>query len=70
MQVAMSVMSVTWMFLIAVRVLAQRLLPAKAAIDVSLALSIVGLGILIVIAPSSIPGLMPPMCGAGHPALR
>ena len=47
--------------MIAVVVLAQKLLPAKAAIDVPLALAIVGLGILIVIAPSSVPGLMPPM---------
>jgi predicted metal-binding membrane protein len=57
MLVALSVMSVTWMFVIAVVVLAQKLLPAKAAIDVPLALAIVGLGILIVIAPSSVPGL-------------
>jgi predicted metal-binding membrane protein len=61
MLVALSVMSVTWMLVITVLVLAQKLLPAKAAIDVPLALAIVGLGILIVIAPSSVPGLMPPM---------
>jgi predicted metal-binding membrane protein len=61
MLVALSVMSVTWMFVIAVVVLAQKLLPAKAAIDVPLALAIVGLGILIVIAPSSVPGLTPQM---------
>ena len=42
-------------------VLAQKLLPAKAAIDVPLALAIVGLGVLIVIAPSSVPGLTPAM---------
>ena len=61
MLVALSAMSVTWMCVIAVLVLAQKLLPAKAAIDVPLALAIVGLGILIVIAPSSVPGLTPPM---------
>ncbi len=61
MLVALGVMSVTWMSGIAVLVLAQKLLPAKAAIDVPLALAIVGLGILIVIAPSSVPGLTPPM---------
>jgi predicted metal-binding membrane protein len=59
--VALGVMSVTWMAVIAVLVLAQKLLPAKAAFDVPLALAIVGLGILIVIAPSSVPGLTPPM---------
>jgi predicted metal-binding membrane protein len=61
MLVALSVMSVTWMSVIAVLVVAQKLLPEKAAIDVPLALAIVGLGVLIVIAPSSVPGLMPTM---------
>jgi predicted metal-binding membrane protein len=57
----LGVMSVPWMSVIAVLVLAQKLLPPSAAIDVPLALAIVGLGILIVIAPSSVPGLTPPM---------
>jgi predicted metal-binding membrane protein len=61
MLVALGVMSVTWMSVIAVLVLAQKLLPAKAAVDVPLALAIVGLGVLIVVAPSSVPGLTPPM---------
>jgi predicted metal-binding membrane protein len=59
--VAMGAMSVIWMPVITVLVLAQKLLPAKAAIDVPVALGIVGLGILIVIAPSSVPGLTPAM---------
>jgi hypothetical protein len=54
-------MSVTWMCVIAVVVLGQKLLPANAAVDVPLALAIVGLGVLIVVAPSSVPGLTPPM---------
>lgn len=58
---ALSVMSVIWMSVITVLVLAQKLLPAKAAIDVTLALAIVGLGIPIILAPSSVPGLTPPM---------
>jgi predicted metal-binding membrane protein len=70
MLVALSIMSVAWMSMTAVLVLAQKLLPAKAAIDVPLALAIVGLGLLIVIAPPSVPGLTPPMSyvigGAGH----
>jgi predicted metal-binding membrane protein len=61
MLVALGVMSVTWMCVIAVLVLAQKLLPPKAAIDVPLALAIAGLGVLIVLAPSSFPGLTPPM---------
>jgi predicted metal-binding membrane protein len=59
MLVALGVMSVPWMFVIAVLVLAQKLLPAKAAVDVPLALAIVGLGILIILAPESVPGLIP-----------
>jgi predicted metal-binding membrane protein len=61
MLVALGVMSVTWMSAVAVLVLAQKLLPAKPAVDVPLALAIVALGILIVLAPSLIPGLTPPM---------
>jgi predicted metal-binding membrane protein len=41
--------------------LAQKLLPARAAVDVPLALAIAALGVRIVLAPSSIPGLVPPM---------
>jgi predicted metal-binding membrane protein len=59
--VALSVMSIAWMAIIAVLVVAQKLLPGKAALDVPLALAIVGLGVLIIIAPTSVPGLMPPM---------
>jgi predicted metal-binding membrane protein len=59
--VALGVMSVAWMAMITVLALAQKLLPAKAAVDVPLALAIVGLGIWIVLAPSSVPGLVPPM---------
>jgi predicted metal-binding membrane protein len=58
---ALSVMSIVWMAVIAALALAQRLLPAKAAVDVPLALAIVGLGALILIEPSVVPGLMPPM---------
>ena len=61
MLVALSVMSVTWMCVITVLVLVQKVLPAKAAIDLPLALAIIGLGVLIVIAPSSVPGLTPPI---------
>jgi predicted metal-binding membrane protein len=61
MLVALGVMSLTWMSLITVLVLAQKLLPPRAAIDVPLAIAIIGLGVLIVVAPSWVPGLMPPM---------
>jgi predicted metal-binding membrane protein len=59
--VALSVRGITWMVAIAVLVLAQKLLPAKAAIDLPLALAIAGLGVLIIVTPSLVPGLSPPM---------
>jgi predicted metal-binding membrane protein len=61
MLVAVGVMSITWMAVIAVVVLAQKLLPARTATDVPLALAIAGFGVLILIAPSLVPGLTPPM---------
>jgi predicted metal-binding membrane protein len=61
MLVVLGVMSIIWMSVIAVLVLAQKLLPGRAAIDVPLALAIAALGVWIVLAPSSIPGLVPPM---------
>ena len=61
MLVALGVMSVTWMSVIAVLALAQKLLPPRAAVDVPLALAIIGLGVVIVIAPSLVPGLTRPM---------
>src|SRR5204862_2076633 len=61
MLVALGVMSVTWMLVIAALVFAQKLLPAKAAIDVPLALAIVALGILIIAAPGFVPGITPSM---------
>ena len=61
MLVVLGVMSVTWMAVVTVVVLAQKILPAKAVLDVPLALAIVGLGIWIAAAPASVPGLMPTM---------
>jgi len=61
MLVALGAMSITWMAVITVLVLGQKLLPAKAAIDLPLALAIAGLGVLIVVTPSLIPGPNPPM---------
>jgi predicted metal-binding membrane protein len=55
--VAIGIMSVTWMAVLTVVALGQKLVPARVAIDVPLALAIVGLGILIVIAPASVPAL-------------
>ena len=61
MLVALGVMNITWMAVSAVLVLAQKLLPAKSAIDLPLALAVAGLGVMMVITPSLVPGLSPPM---------
>jgi hypothetical protein len=45
----------------AVLMIAQKMLPPKASIDMPLALAIISLGILIVVAPSSVPRFTPPM---------
>jgi len=58
--VAIDVMSLFWMAAVTVVTCAQKLLPAKAAIDVPLALAISGLGLVMIIAPSLVPGLTPP----------
>jgi predicted metal-binding membrane protein len=58
---ALGLMSVIWMAVITGITVAQKLLPPRAAIDAPLALAIVGFGALVIVAPSSIPGLMPSM---------
>jgi len=40
---------------------AQKLVPAKAAVDVPVALALIGLGLLTVVEPSLVPGLAPSM---------
>jgi predicted metal-binding membrane protein len=61
MLVAVGLMSVPWMMIISSLVVSQKLLQPRVLIDVSLALAIVGLGVLITVAPASVPGLAPPM---------
>jgi predicted metal-binding membrane protein len=48
MLVALGVMSIAWMAIVAALVVAQKLLPPRAWIDLPVALAIVGLGIVIV----------------------
>ena len=59
--VAVNMMSIPWMAAIAGVVLAQKLFRQKTAVDVTLALAIVALGVLIVVSPSAVPGLMQSM---------
>jgi predicted metal-binding membrane protein len=56
--VALGVMSLTWMILVAALVLAQKLLPPIRLLDVPVAIAIVALGVLVAVAPSSVPGLV------------
>jgi len=59
--VALGVMSITRTAVIAVLVLAHKLLPAETAIDLPLRIAVAGLGVMIVITPALVPGLSPPM---------
>lgn len=61
MMVALGAMSLTWMAVIAGMIIAQKLMAPRAAIDVPVALAIVALGIVILVDPSSVPGLVPVM---------
>jgi predicted metal-binding membrane protein len=54
---ALGVMSLGWMAAVALVVVAQKLLPPMPAIDVPLALAIVGLGVVVAVAPTLVPGL-------------
>ncbi len=58
-QVTAGVMSIAWMAGIGCLIAAQKMLAPRAAIDVPVALALVGLGIVIIIVPSAIPGLLP-----------
>jgi predicted metal-binding membrane protein len=60
MLVALDVMSLLWMAVVAVLCSAQKLLPAKPAIDLPLALALVTFGLVMVMAPSLVPGVTPP----------
>jgi predicted metal-binding membrane protein len=59
--VALGVMSLTWMSVIAAVVLVQKLLPPRVVIDVAAAVAIIAFGVAVLIAPSSVPGLVQPM---------
>jgi predicted metal-binding membrane protein len=61
MLVVLGVMSLTWMVVATVLMAGQKLLPARALVDVPLALAIVGLGIFVLMVPSALPGLTPPV---------
>jgi predicted metal-binding membrane protein len=57
MLLALGVMNVAWMSVVAALILGQKLLQPRTSIDAPLGLAIVALGILVVLAPSAVPGL-------------
>jgi predicted metal-binding membrane protein len=54
---AVGVMSIAWMGVVAAVVLVQKLLPPRALVDAPFAVAIVVTGIVVAVAPSSVPGL-------------
>ncbi|HTW12565.1 MAG TPA: DUF2182 domain-containing protein [Solirubrobacteraceae bacterium] len=61
MLVVVGVMSVGWMAVITAIATAQKLLRPTASLDVALALAMIAFGVLIIVDPSAVPGLTPPM---------
>lgn len=61
MMVALGAMSLAFMVITGLIVFAQKLLPPRAAADVPVALAIIALGVVILLAPSAIPGVVPAM---------
>jgi predicted metal-binding membrane protein len=58
MLVALGLMSVTWMAVLAVVVLVQKLMRPRPDVDGAFAAVIAAFGVLIILVPSSVPGLM------------
>jgi predicted metal-binding membrane protein len=54
---ALGAMSVTWSGIVAALVLAQKLLPPRAVVDVPVALALVALGAVVAAAPAAVSGL-------------
>jgi predicted metal-binding membrane protein len=59
--VALGVMSIGWMAVLGYLNLAQKLLPPRRGTDIPVALAVIGLGVLILLAPDWVPGLTPSM---------
>jgi predicted metal-binding membrane protein len=58
---ALGAMSVPWMAVVGVLALGQKLMPPRVWVDAPLALALVCLGVVVAVAPSSVPGLTPVM---------
>jgi predicted metal-binding membrane protein len=63
---ALGVMSVVWMAVVGLAVLAEKTLPSGESFARVLAVALVGLGVWVAVAPGSVPGLtQPPSNGMG-----
>jgi predicted metal-binding membrane protein len=60
-QVAVGLMNVPAMVAVGVLVTAQKLLPARAAVDVPVALAVAAVGLALLVAPGWVPGAVPTM---------
>jgi predicted metal-binding membrane protein len=56
--VALGVMSIAWMSVTTVLVVGQKLVPPRSSVDVPVGIAIVALGVLVVLVPTAVPGLM------------
>jgi predicted metal-binding membrane protein len=61
MLVALGAMSITWMAVVSLVVLTQKLLPPRAFVDLPVACAIVAVGMVVLVSPSAVPGLTPAM---------
>ena len=57
---AVGVMSITWMVVVAAIVFGEKVLPIGEHVARAVAVLLIGLGILVALAPGSVPGLTPP----------
>jgi predicted metal-binding membrane protein len=65
---ALGVMSIAWMALVAALIAAEKVLPWRRGVTYGTAALLLALGVLIVVAPGSVPGLTIPAHGA--PAMQ
>jgi predicted metal-binding membrane protein len=67
---AVGVMSIAWMAVVAVVIFAEKVFPGGARLAAPVAVCLLALGVLIAVAPSSVPGLTEPGKASGMPMER
>jgi predicted metal-binding membrane protein len=66
---ALGVMSLVWMAFIAVLIAVEKTAPWRSVVTYGTALLLVALGVLVLVAPDSVPGLTVPVSPAGTPGM-